>query len=264
MQIEETFRDTKNHRFGWSLGDVRLSTPQRTAVLLTLAALAFGRASFPLPAERGAQRCSLDLSALAAEQGGGEGPRPLAEAGDGGFEVDVAGVDSPGRARTCCAPSGSRWRGRACGRASGRPRPSRRRRSSRRSSAAAASGSTCARRSKSLAAEGQAPQRRHASRGGSDPACRRRRSCRPRPSVSPRASAACRAACASAPRPCPGAALVSSRDQLAHDAGRVVDAARADQRVGQLLAPRDLLRVERHQPLEVRQRRRRVRRAGRA
>ena len=41
MQIEETFRDTKNHRFGWSFGDVRLSTPQRTAVLLTLAALAF-------------------------------------------------------------------------------------------------------------------------------------------------------------------------------------------------------------------------------
>jgi hypothetical protein len=40
MQIEETFRDAKNHRFGWSLGDVRLSTPQRTAVLLTLAALA--------------------------------------------------------------------------------------------------------------------------------------------------------------------------------------------------------------------------------
>lgn len=41
MQIEETFRDAKNHRFGWSLGDVRLSTPQRTAVLLTLAAVAF-------------------------------------------------------------------------------------------------------------------------------------------------------------------------------------------------------------------------------
>lgn len=41
MQIEETFRDAKNHRFGWSLGDVRLSTPQRTAVLLTLASLAF-------------------------------------------------------------------------------------------------------------------------------------------------------------------------------------------------------------------------------
>lgn len=41
MQIEETFRDAKNHRFGWSLDDVRLSTPQRTSVLLTLAALAF-------------------------------------------------------------------------------------------------------------------------------------------------------------------------------------------------------------------------------
>lgn len=41
MQIEETFRDAKNHRFGWSLDAVRLSTPQRTAVLLTLAALAF-------------------------------------------------------------------------------------------------------------------------------------------------------------------------------------------------------------------------------
>lgn len=41
MQIEETFRDTKNHRFGWSLGSVRLSTPQRAAVLLALAALAF-------------------------------------------------------------------------------------------------------------------------------------------------------------------------------------------------------------------------------
>jgi len=41
MQIEETFRDAKNHRFGWSFGNVRLSTPQRTAVLLTLAALAF-------------------------------------------------------------------------------------------------------------------------------------------------------------------------------------------------------------------------------
>ena len=41
MQIEETFRDAKNHRFGWSLGNVRLSTPQRAAVLMTLAALAF-------------------------------------------------------------------------------------------------------------------------------------------------------------------------------------------------------------------------------
>ena len=51
MQIEETFRDTKNHRFGWSLGDVRLSTPQRTAVLLTLAALARHR-GMVLPRER--------------------------------------------------------------------------------------------------------------------------------------------------------------------------------------------------------------------
>jgi len=41
MQIEETFRDAKNHRFGWSLGTVRLSTPQRMAVLLALAALAY-------------------------------------------------------------------------------------------------------------------------------------------------------------------------------------------------------------------------------
>jgi len=41
MQIEETFRDAKNHRFGWSLGSVRLSTPARAAVLLALAAVAF-------------------------------------------------------------------------------------------------------------------------------------------------------------------------------------------------------------------------------
>jgi hypothetical protein len=40
MQIEETFRDAKNHRFGWSLGAVRLSTPQRMAALLVLAAVA--------------------------------------------------------------------------------------------------------------------------------------------------------------------------------------------------------------------------------
>jgi hypothetical protein len=40
MQIEETFRDAKNHRFGWSFGDVRLSTPQRTATLLMLAVIA--------------------------------------------------------------------------------------------------------------------------------------------------------------------------------------------------------------------------------
>jgi hypothetical protein len=41
MQIEETFRDAKNHRFGWSLGAVCLSTPRRMAVLLVLAALAY-------------------------------------------------------------------------------------------------------------------------------------------------------------------------------------------------------------------------------
>jgi hypothetical protein len=41
MQIEETFRDAKSHRFGWSLGTVRLTTPHRAAVLLALAALAF-------------------------------------------------------------------------------------------------------------------------------------------------------------------------------------------------------------------------------
>jgi len=41
MQIEETFRDAKNHRFGWSLGAVQLSTPQRAAVLLALASIAF-------------------------------------------------------------------------------------------------------------------------------------------------------------------------------------------------------------------------------
>ena len=41
LQIEETLRDAKNHRFGWSLGSVRLSTPARAAVLLALAAVAF-------------------------------------------------------------------------------------------------------------------------------------------------------------------------------------------------------------------------------
>jgi hypothetical protein len=40
MQIEETFRDAKNHRFGWSLGVVQLSSPQRMATLLLLATLA--------------------------------------------------------------------------------------------------------------------------------------------------------------------------------------------------------------------------------
>ena len=40
MQIEETFRDAKNHRFGWSLRDVRTSNRHRAAVLLMLATLA--------------------------------------------------------------------------------------------------------------------------------------------------------------------------------------------------------------------------------
>jgi hypothetical protein len=40
MQIEETFRDAKNHRFGWCLSDARTSTPQRTLMLLLLAIFA--------------------------------------------------------------------------------------------------------------------------------------------------------------------------------------------------------------------------------
>jgi hypothetical protein len=40
MQIEETFRDAKSHRFGWSLEDVRTSCGRRAAALLMLAALA--------------------------------------------------------------------------------------------------------------------------------------------------------------------------------------------------------------------------------
>lgn len=40
MQIEETFRDAKNHRFGWSLGDVQTANLHRAAVLLMLSTLA--------------------------------------------------------------------------------------------------------------------------------------------------------------------------------------------------------------------------------
>ena len=40
MQIEETFRDLKNHRFGWSLEDARCTTPARWRTLLLLAACA--------------------------------------------------------------------------------------------------------------------------------------------------------------------------------------------------------------------------------
>ena len=39
MQIEETFRDLKSHRYGWSLEDVRCKTPARVNVLLLVAAL---------------------------------------------------------------------------------------------------------------------------------------------------------------------------------------------------------------------------------
>ena len=40
MQIEECYRDTKNHRFGWSFEDARASTAERYAVLLLVATLA--------------------------------------------------------------------------------------------------------------------------------------------------------------------------------------------------------------------------------
>jgi hypothetical protein len=41
MQIEETFRDTKNSRFGWGLEYSKTRSTRRFDVLLTLAALAF-------------------------------------------------------------------------------------------------------------------------------------------------------------------------------------------------------------------------------
>jgi hypothetical protein len=40
MQIEETFRDAKNHRFGWSLSDVRTACISRAATLLLLVSIA--------------------------------------------------------------------------------------------------------------------------------------------------------------------------------------------------------------------------------
>jgi hypothetical protein len=40
MQIEETFRDTKNHRFGWCLRDVRSASSERLEALLLLCTLA--------------------------------------------------------------------------------------------------------------------------------------------------------------------------------------------------------------------------------
>jgi hypothetical protein len=40
MQIEETFRDLKSHRYGWSLEDVRCKSTARVDVFLLIAALA--------------------------------------------------------------------------------------------------------------------------------------------------------------------------------------------------------------------------------
>ena len=40
MQIEESFRDLKNHRHGWALEDIGCRTPERIEVLLMLAAIA--------------------------------------------------------------------------------------------------------------------------------------------------------------------------------------------------------------------------------
>jgi hypothetical protein len=40
MQIEQTFRDTKDHRFGWALAHARSSSPRRMDVLMLLGALA--------------------------------------------------------------------------------------------------------------------------------------------------------------------------------------------------------------------------------
>jgi hypothetical protein len=61
MQIEETFRDFKSHRFGWSLEDVRCRTTARVEVLLLVAALAtiamhmLGFAARRLKLDRGLQ-----------------------------------------------------------------------------------------------------------------------------------------------------------------------------------------------------------------
>jgi hypothetical protein len=41
MKIEETFRDTKNHRFGWSLRHVRCTTADRLTILMLVSSLAF-------------------------------------------------------------------------------------------------------------------------------------------------------------------------------------------------------------------------------
>jgi hypothetical protein len=46
MQIEETFRDTKDPRFGWALDHSRTRCPRRFAILLLLAAIASAVATF--------------------------------------------------------------------------------------------------------------------------------------------------------------------------------------------------------------------------
>jgi hypothetical protein len=61
MQIEQTFRDLKNHRYGWSLEDMRCKSPARADVLLLVAALAavvmhmVGLAAFEAKLDRGLQ-----------------------------------------------------------------------------------------------------------------------------------------------------------------------------------------------------------------
>jgi hypothetical protein len=61
MQIEQTFRDFKSHRYGWSLEDVRCRTPARVDVLLLVAALGtiamhmIGLAARQLKLDRGLQ-----------------------------------------------------------------------------------------------------------------------------------------------------------------------------------------------------------------
>jgi hypothetical protein len=61
MQIEETLRDLKSHRYGWSLEDMRSRTPARVDVLLLLASLAMiamhlvGLAAYQCKLNRGLQ-----------------------------------------------------------------------------------------------------------------------------------------------------------------------------------------------------------------
>lgn len=61
MQIEESFRDLKSHRYGWSLEDVRCRSPRRVDVLLLVASLAtiamhmIGFAAQKLDLQRGLQ-----------------------------------------------------------------------------------------------------------------------------------------------------------------------------------------------------------------